>query len=107
MRQSASVMHNTLIWIYIILLLVGGLVGFFKAKSPVSLVMAAVFAALLALCAIPGILDARFRGRLANVLLTALIIVFALRLAKTKKFMPAGFMLCATIAVLALQNIFF
>jgi uncharacterized membrane protein (UPF0136 family) len=95
------------LWIYIVLLLIGGLVGFFKGKSPVSLVMSAVFAAALVLCAVPGIFDVTFRSSLANVLMAALLVVFAIRLAKTKKFMPAGLMLVVTIAALALRNIRF
>ena len=69
-------MHNfasTVLWIYIVLLLVGGLIGFFKAGSKVSLITSSVF---------------------------------AVRLAKTKKFMPSGLMLVVTIAALALQNLF-
>jgi uncharacterized membrane protein (UPF0136 family) len=95
------------LWIYIVLLLVGGLIGFFKGKSQVSLVMSAAFAAALVLCAVPNIFDAAFRKNLANVLMAALLVVFAVRLAKTKKFMPSGLMLVVTIAALALRNIHF
>ena len=35
-----------------------------------------------------------------------LLVVFAIRLAKTKKFMPSGLMLVVTIAALALRNLF-
>jgi uncharacterized membrane protein (UPF0136 family) len=100
-------MQTTVLWIYIVLLLLGGLVGFFKGKSKVSLILSAVFAALLILCAVPGVLDAAFRRNLANILMAALIVVFALRLAKTKKFMPAGMMLLLTLVALALRNIHF
>ena len=100
-------MQNTVLWIYIVLLLVGGLIGFFKGKSQVSLVMSAVFAALLILCAVSGVLDVNLRKNLANVLMAALVVVFAIRLAKTKKFMPAGMMLAVTILALALRNISF
>ena len=100
-------MQNTVLWIYIILLVVGGLIGFFKGKSQVSLIMSVAFAAGLVLAAIPGFLDLHFRHNLANILMAALLVVFGLRLAKTKKFMPAGMMLLATIVALALQNIRF
>jgi uncharacterized membrane protein (UPF0136 family) len=39
--------------------------------------------------------------------MATLLVVFAIRLAKTKKFMPAGLMLVATVAALALRNIRF
>ncbi len=100
-------MQNTVLWIYILLLLVGGLIGFLKAGSKVSLVMSAAFAAALVLCAIPGVLDVNFRKGLANLLMAALLVVFAIRLAKTKKFIPAGLMLAVTILALALRNIKF
>src|SRR5436309_14416587 len=76
---------DLILWIYIVLLLVGGLIGFFKAKSQVSLVMSAAFAAALVLCAVPGVFDPGFRKGLANVLMAGLLVVFAIRLAKTKK----------------------
>lgn len=96
---------NNILWIYIVLLVVGGLIGFLKAKSKVSLYMSCGFAAGLALCAIPNFLDLSFRRGLANGLMAALLIVFTIRLAKTKKFMPAGMMLVVTIVALALRNI--
>ena len=100
-------MQNTVLWIYIVLLVVGGLIGFLKAKSKMSLYMSCGFAAALVLCAIPNFFDSKFRFGLANCLMAALLVVFAIRLAKTKKFMPAGLMLAATVAALALRNIRF
>src|ERR1017187_4722386 len=97
---------NTVLWIYIVLLLVGGLIGFFKAKSKVSLITSAVFAAVLVLAVLPGIFQPAFARNLVNVILALLLVVFAIRLAKTKKFMPSGLMLAVTIAALALRNIF-
>ncbi len=97
--------NNTVLWIYIVLLLVGGLIGFFKAKSKISLILSSAFAALLILTAVRGILDANFARTLANILMAALLVVFAMRLAKTRKFMPAGMMLIVTIAALALRNL--
>ena len=106
MRQPALVHNftNTVLWIYIILLLIGGMIGFFKGKSKVSLITSAVFAAVLVLTQ-TGIFDARVAHNLVNVLLAVLLVVFAIRLAKTKKFMPSGLMLVVTIAALALQNL--
>ena len=94
------------LWAYIILLLVGGLIGFFKAKSKVSLITSAVFAALLVATTLRSVFQPRFANDLANVVLILLLVVFAIRLAKTKKFMPSGLMLVVTIAALALRNIF-
>lgn len=96
---------NTVLWIYIVLLLVGGLIGFLKAKSKVSLVTSAVFAAVLVLTQ-TGIFDPRVARQLVNIIMAVLLVVFAVRLAKTKKFMPSGLMLVVTIAALALQNLF-
>lgn len=96
---------NTVLWIYIVLLLVGGLIGFFKAKSRVSLISSSVFAAVLVLTQ-TGIFKPSVSLILANVLLAALLVVFAIRLAKTKKFMPSGLMLVLTVLTLALRNLF-
>jgi uncharacterized membrane protein (UPF0136 family) len=90
---------SKILWIYIILLVIGGLIGFLKAKSKVSLIMSAAFAAVLSLCA-AGIV---FQPYMADIFLAALLLVFAIRLAKTKKFMPSGLMLVLTIVTLALR----
>ena len=95
--------QTKILWIYIVLLVIGGLIGFFKGKSRVSLVMSVSFAAALSLCAAQII----FRAYVADILLAVLLVVFGLRLAKTKKFMPSGLMLVITLAALALRNINF
>ena len=91
---------HTVLWIYIVLLVIGGLIGFLKAKSRVSLIMSVAFAAALSLCA-AGIIFQRY---VADILLVALIVVFTMRLLKTKKFMPAGMMMIITIITLALRH---
>ena len=92
---------TTVLWIYIVLLVVGGLLGFLKAKSAMSLIMSVIFAGLLIPCAI-GII---FRPYMADLFLGVLLVVFGIRLAKTKKFMPAGMMLVATLATLLLRHL--
>jgi uncharacterized membrane protein (UPF0136 family) len=98
--------ENLVFWIYVVLLLVGGLIGFFKAKSKMSLITSAVAGALLVLTR-AGIFEPAFARGLANVIMALLLIVFAIRLTKTKKFMPGGLMLVLTILALALRNIRF
>jgi uncharacterized membrane protein (UPF0136 family) len=95
------------LWVYILLLLLGGLFGFFKGKSKISLITSVVFAVLLILTTLRGVFDPAFANLLANVVLLALLVVFAIRLAKTKKFMPSGLMLVLTILTLALRNLKF
>ena len=94
---------DQVLWVYIILLVIGGIIGFFKGKSSVSLIMSVAFAAALSLCAMRVI----FQAYVADILLSALLVVFAVRLGKTKKFMPAGLMLLLTIVALALRHVRF
>ena len=86
---------NTVLWIYIGLLLIGGVIGYLKAKSRVSLITSLLFAGLLVLCAlnlfVPGVEYA---------LLGILVIVFVIRFAKTKKFMPSGMLGSLTLLTL-------
>ena len=102
---TKTMSHYTVLWIYIILLLVGGLIGFFKAGSKVSLISSAVAAAALVLTAIHGLFVPAFGSLLADMVMAALLVVFAIRLAKTKKFMPSGLMLVITILALALRHL--
>jgi len=99
-------MHpTTILWIYIVLLLAGGLMGFLVGKSKVSLITASISAALLVITAIPGLFQPSFSRALANAIMAALLIVFAIRLTKTKKFMPSGMLLVVTLAALALRHL--
>jgi uncharacterized membrane protein (UPF0136 family) len=86
-----------ILWVYIALLLAGGLMGFIKAKSAISLVTSALFAALLALCA-TGVIRPFY---IADILVGLLLVVFGVRFAKGRKFMPSGLMLGLSAAVLA------
>jgi uncharacterized membrane protein (UPF0136 family) len=92
---------DAVLWVYILLLLAGGLFGFFKARSKVSLITSVVSAAILALCALRIV----FQPYMADVVMILLIVVFAIRLTKTKKFMPSGMMLALTAVALALHNL--
>ena len=96
---------RTVFWAYIVLLLAGGMIGFFKGKSKVSLITSAVFAAILVVTLLPGVFQPSFARNLANIVMALLLVVFAIRLAKTKKFMPSGLMLVATLLALVLENI--
>ena len=92
---------SNVLWIYIVLLVIGGLIGFLKAKSQISLIMSVAFAAALILCA-TGVV---FQPYVADILLAALLVVFGLRLTKTKKFMPSGMMLVVTLLALVLRHV--
>jgi len=85
------------LWVYVTLLVAGGLVGFIKAGSKVSLVTSALFAALLALCA-TGVIHPFY---ITEIILGVLAGVFCARYLKTSKFMPSGLLLLFSIVVLA------
>jgi uncharacterized membrane protein (UPF0136 family) len=81
----------------------GGLTGFLKAKSKMSLAMSTAFAVVLALCAL-GWLRVPY---LVDVLLIFLLVFFTSRLMKSKKFMPGGFMAVVTLITLVLLHVSF
>jgi uncharacterized membrane protein (UPF0136 family) len=96
-----------ILWIYIVLLFVGGLIGFLKAGSKISLITSACFAGILILCNV-GLI---FQPDMANILKTAvlvfLMVFFAFRLTKTKKFMPSGLMAVLSLVTLVLLHVHF
>ena len=98
---------NWVLWVYIVLLVLGGLIGFLKAKSKVSLVTSLVFGALLALTTVPKLFQAESARIMATVVMAVLMLVFTVRLGKTKKFMPSGVILIITIVAFAVWNISF
>jgi uncharacterized membrane protein (UPF0136 family) len=85
------------LWIYMVLLLAGGMMGFLKAGSKISLITSAAFALPLALCA-TAVIPAY---PTAPILIGLLALVFAVRYAKGRKFMPSGLMVLLSIIVLA------
>ena len=86
----------TILWVYIVLLVVGGLVGFLKAGSKASIIASSAFALVLALFAL-GILPFEYHW----IVLVVLLIFFGRRWMAGKKFMPNGLMTVLTIAALA------
>ena len=105
---------NTVLWIYIVLLVAGGLMGFLKAKSKISLIMSLAFATPLALCAlgfirvaydrtnsVNGRVTSHIHIELADVLIFILLLFFGMRFLKGRKFMPAGLVSIASLLALA------
>lgn len=92
---------TTVLWIYIVLLVAGGLVGFLKAGSKMSLFTSLIFAGLLSLCAMGAIKE----PIVADILLVVLLLFFGTRFAKKKKFMPGGLMSLLSAAALALRHL--
>jgi uncharacterized membrane protein (UPF0136 family) len=93
-------MTTLILSVYIVLLLVGGYLGFKKAGSRVSLITATVFAVALGVCAFAPIPNGL---RIAEGLQVVLVLVFTTRYLKTKKFMPAGLMLALTVVALVAE----
>jgi uncharacterized membrane protein (UPF0136 family) len=93
----------TVLWVYIVFLLLGGLMGFLKAGSKMSLIMSAFFAAILILCNIWVITN----PYVADFVLAFLLVFFTVRYFKSKKFMPNGLMSGLTLATLILKHLAF
>ncbi len=88
---------------YGILAIAGGIIGYTQARSKVSLVSGSISGLLLILAAYFQ-LQGQTWGSILAVLVTAvLVVVFAVRLAKTRKFMPAGLMTILGMVALAVM----
>ena len=95
-------MHERILWVYIVLLVAGGVMGLLKGKSKISLICSVAFAIPLILCALHKI---PFEN--SKWILITLLVFFGWRLSKSKKFMPNGMMLILTLATLALRHLRF
>jgi uncharacterized membrane protein (UPF0136 family) len=84
------------LWIYIGLLVAGGMVGLIKGGSKISLIMSVVCAVPLILCDL-NVIPFRY----ATWILIALFVMFGWRFAQSKKFMPMGLLCALTLATLA------
>ena len=88
---------TNIIWVYTALIVVGGFIGFLKAKSTMSLITSAI-------CAVPLVLVALGKAPLllAQLVAGALMVFFALRFSSSKKVMPAGMMAGLSLVTLGL-----
>lgn len=78
---------------YGLLALVGGVMGYQKAKSKISLISGGISGVLLILAGILALNGIDSGLILAAFISAVLIVVFTIRLVKTKKMMPAGLMI--------------
>jgi uncharacterized membrane protein (UPF0136 family) len=88
---------------YGILVLLGGIIGYIKANSKISLI-SGTFSGLLLILAATAKLQGQYWGLILAAVITAVLVVFfTFRLAKTRKFMPAGLMTILGIIALAVM----
>ncbi len=83
--------------LYGVLNIAGGMLGYVKSKSKISLIMGCSLGTLLVLFAIATLMG--YNGIPVSTVLTGLlVVVFGIRWVKTKKIMPAGLMVLLGIA---------
>ncbi|HLP91380.1 MAG TPA: TMEM14 family protein [Nostocaceae cyanobacterium] len=78
---------------YGILVLIGGIFGYIKAKSKVSLLSGGISGLLIMVAAYLQLQGQIWGLNLAALIIGILVVFFAFRLVKTRKFMPAGLMI--------------
>jgi uncharacterized membrane protein (UPF0136 family) len=85
-------MHGTaiIVWIYGVLMGVGGVIGYLKVRSKASLLSGVGFGLML-LASGYGVWQSSRDSLVASAVIAALLVaIFAVRLMKTRRFMPAG-----------------
>jgi uncharacterized membrane protein (UPF0136 family) len=88
--------------IYGIIAIIGGIIGFIKSQSKASVISGSISGTGLLIAGIAAAQSQEW-GKIAGMAIAALlIIVFIVRLIKTKKFMPAGLMILGGVATLAI-----
>lgn len=90
-----------------ILVAIGGVIGFVKALSKISLIAGGVSGLLLVICFFVSQTATLYGLAAGAIIVVSLLAMFASRLAKTKKFMPSGVMLiiCAIADVLVMAGL--
>ena len=88
---------------YGILAIVGGIIGYQKAGSKISLISGSASGLLLIVSGIIQLMGMNWGLIFSTVIATILVITFIIRLVKTRKMMPAGLMIFTGIAAVALM----
>lgn len=91
--------------VYGTLSIVGGIIGYKNAGSKVSLMSGVITGILLVIGALAQFQGQKWGLYLALFITLLLLIVFAIRLTKTRKFMPAGLMVILGVVTLLLSII--
>ena len=95
-------MHGTaiIVWVYSALMAVGGVIGYVKVRSKASLLAGLGFGLML-LASGYGVWQGSRQSLMASAVMAALLVaIFAVRLAKTRRFMPAGVLAVLSTAAL-------
>jgi uncharacterized membrane protein (UPF0136 family) len=85
---------------YGVLAILGGIMGYVKSQSQASLVSGTISGLLLLLAGGLQVSGQSWGKYLGIAIAATLIVVFIVRLVKTRKFMPAGLMIMAGVATL-------
>ncbi|MDJ0553357.1 MAG: TMEM14 family protein [Microcoleaceae cyanobacterium MO_207.B10] len=88
---------------YGILAIIGGIIGYRKVGSKISLISGLVSGLLLVSAAIIQLMGMNWGLIFATVVAAILVITFIIRLVKTRKMMPAGLMILTGIAALGVM----
>lgn len=88
--------------VYGTITLIGGIIGYKKAESKVSLISGGVSGVILIVAGILQLVGQNWGLILATLVAGVLVIVFLGRLVKTKKVMPAGMMVLSGLIALGL-----
>lgn len=86
--------------LYGILSIIGGIIGYKSAGSKVSLISGTISGLLLLVAAYLQLQGQTWGLTISLIITSILVVVFAVRLGKTRKFMPAGLMVTLGLAAL-------
>lgn len=87
---------------YGLFIFVGGLIGYLKAESIISLIMGILFGVLLIICSIGMLKDRLFPAYMGILLTLILDAFFTYRFMMTYTFMPSGLMCVVSLVVLVI-----
>lgn len=90
-------------FVYGILALIGGIIGYVQASSKISLLSGSISGLLLIIAAFLQLQGQIWGLFVATFITAALVVFFSLRLAKTRKFMPSGLMIILGVLALILM----